>query len=258
MSILHQNCHKKFNRYSVYINIPVIMVSSVIGFLAPLVLFPHQEVLLGALSICVGILKTVDSYFNVTKRSETHRMTSLCYLRISRWIRLQLSLEEECRIPAKDLYDVIIKDLQNVREGEPIVPRDVIDSFNERYKDEETAKPAIVNGLTVVNINKHHTAGFHERQTAAASITNDGMPSLPSRIPKLSRSNTKATAGVTSGCGDGESTGVGPGPPGSLGSSASSASLAPQGPALSSSMQTSDCVLPVRPMPSVPLITHIV
>ena len=191
MSILHQNCHKKFNRYSVYINIPVIIVSSTIGFLAPLVLFTHQEIVLGALSISVGILKTIDSYFNVTKRSETHRMTSLCYQRISRWIRLQLSLEEECRIPAKDLYDVIIKDLQNVREGEPIVPRDVIDDFNKRYKAEQTTKPAMVNGLTVVKINKRHTNGFTNVGATAPAVIQ-----LPSLIPRA-RSHAVPAAAVT-------------------------------------------------------------
>lgn len=211
MSILHQNCHKKFNRYSVYINIPVIMVSSIIGFLAPLTLFAHQEVLLGALSICVGILKTIDSYFNVTKRSETHRMTSLCYLRISRWIRLQLSLEEECRIPAKDLYDVIIKDLQNVREGEPIIPRDVITDFNVKYSSELTAKPAIVNGLTVVKINRNHTTAF----LAGESICNKddrlihvhignvtaNRSETPSRIPKLARTTPTSIFTSVSGTG---------------------------------------------------------
>ena len=200
MSILHRNCHKKFNRYSVYINIPVIIVSSIIGFLSPLTLFAHQEVLLGAVSIAVGILKTIDSYFDVTKRSETHRMTSLCYMRISRWIRLQLSLEQECRIPAKDLYDVIIKDLQNVREGEPIIPRDIIDAFNSQYGSEHTAKPAIVNGLTIIKINRHRSVSDVEKcKTTAFPIDVDAevqaqgssdvdgsvLRDQPSRIPKL-------------------------------------------------------------------------
>lgn len=154
MSILHTNAHLKFNRYSVYINIPVIVISAIIGFLSPLPLFTKQDVFLGALSIFIGLLKTLDSYFIITKRSETHRMVSLNYLRISRWIRLQLSLEKEYRIPAHDLYDIISHDLQNIRDSEPIIPLDVIAKFNEEHKDDKTAKPAMTNGLTSIRINR--------------------------------------------------------------------------------------------------------
>jgi hypothetical protein len=154
MSILHTNAHLKFSRYSVYINMPVIFISAAIGFLSPLPLFFRQDVFLGALSIFIGLLKTLDSYFTITKRSETHRMVSLNYLRISRWIRLQLCLEKEYRIPAHDLYDIISHDLQNIREAEPVVPLDVIANFNAKYKDEATAKPAVTNGLTSIKINR--------------------------------------------------------------------------------------------------------
>ena len=153
MSILHTKSYEKYQKYSIYINIPVIVFSSVIGFLSPLAIFPNQGLLLGGMSIGVAIMKTVDNYFDFTKRCETHRMTALNYLRISKFIQLQLSLEKECRVKPQDLFQLIQNDLQNIRDAEPLVPSEVINAFNVRYKDEPTSKPAITNGLTQIRIN---------------------------------------------------------------------------------------------------------
>jgi hypothetical protein len=153
MSILHIKSYQRFNRFSIMINIPVIVLSSVIGFLAPLQMFENQAILLGSLSIFIAMLKTVDNFFDFTKRCETHRMTSLNYGRISKMVQIQLSLERDCRIKAQDLFEMITNDLQNIREAEPIIPDPIIRTFNQKYGKETTAKPAITNGLTVVKIN---------------------------------------------------------------------------------------------------------
>lgn len=156
MSILHSKSYEKYNTYSVSINVPVIIFSTIVGFLSPINLgFPNQTMLLGGISILIAILKTVDSYFDFTKRCETHRITSLNYGKISKLIQLQLSLEKECRINANDIYTIINSDLQNIREAEPIISEDIIKKFNIRYKDEKTAKPACTNGLTDIKINKN-------------------------------------------------------------------------------------------------------
>lgn len=154
MSILHSKCFKKFNRLSIYINIPVIVLSAFIGFLSPLSLFQQQAIFLGSMSIFISILKTLDNFFDFTKRCETHRLIGLNYLKISKFIQIQLSLERRNRISANDLLELIINDLANLRDQEPLITKDVIKDFNTQYKNETTAKPPICNGLTNVVINK--------------------------------------------------------------------------------------------------------
>jgi len=154
MSILHLKGYEYFNKYATYLNIPIIVLSAVVGFLSPLDLFSKQAILLGSISIFVSILKTIDNYFDLTKRSETHRLTSLSYGRISKFIQIQLSLEKEARIKAKDLLVMIQNDLQNLKDSEPLVPKRIIIEYNEKYQNEPTAKPPITNGLTTVKINK--------------------------------------------------------------------------------------------------------
>jgi len=154
MAILHKKAAQKFSTLSTYLNIPVIVVSSAVGFLSPVSLIANQHIYLGGISIGVAILKTIDNYFDISKRCETHRLISNSYSKVSKWIQLQLSLERECRVSAKDLFDIISNDMQNIRESEPAIPDDVIIDFNKKYADEPTSKPAITNGLTSVVINR--------------------------------------------------------------------------------------------------------
>lgn len=154
MSILHSKANAKFQKFSTGINIPVIVLSGSIGFLNALSLFGDQNIFLGAVSIFIGLLKTMDSYFDYTKRSETHRMVSLAYYKISKFIQLQLSLKRECRIDATDLYKLIVNDIQNIKDSEPLIPPDIIKEFNIQYEKEITCKPNICNGLTDIHINK--------------------------------------------------------------------------------------------------------
>ena len=155
MSILHSRCHSRYNYFSIFINIPVIVLSSVIGFLSTINLFDNQEIFLGALSITVAIMKALESYFSWNTRSETHRVMGLGFSKISKFIQIQLSLEREVRIQASDLLDIITNDVQNLFDQQPIIPDKIIREFNIRYKSDLTTKPPITNGLTHIKINRN-------------------------------------------------------------------------------------------------------
>jgi hypothetical protein len=153
-SILHSKCHSRYNNFSVGINIPVIVLSSIVGFLSTINLFSGKEIFLGAVSISIAIMKALESYFDFTKRSESHRMVSLSYGKISKFIQIQLSLESEVRITPEDLLDIITNQIQNLKDQEPLIPKKIINEFNLQYKNDTTTKPSICNGLTKVEINK--------------------------------------------------------------------------------------------------------
>lgn len=150
--IMHLNASSYYNKLSNLVNIPVIAVSSFIGFFTALQLFPNQNIILGCLGICVSMLKTLDSYFDLTKKSETHRLISLRYSKLSKLIQIQLSLQKSNRIDAKDFYFMITNDLANLRDSEPVIPSSIIDDFKIKYSHENTFKPPICNGLTKIKI----------------------------------------------------------------------------------------------------------
>ena len=162
MSILHQMAHVKYTRWSVMTNVPVILISSAVGFVTTIRIFSNQEIMLGILSILVGFVKSMDSYFSFTTRSEAHRMVGLSYGRIANLINIQLTLAREDRIKPEDLLSVVTNDVTSLRDSEPIIDDDIVTRFNKRYATDLTAKPSIVAGLTAIKI--------YEQKTSEAAI----------------------------------------------------------------------------------------
>ena len=124
-AIMHINASNLYSIYSGFINMPVIVLSSFIGLFTALQLFPHQNIILGCLGIGVGILKTIDSFFDITKKAETHRLIALRYSKLSKLIQVQLSLPKNSRMEAKDFYLMITNDLTNLRDSEPLIPHNI-------------------------------------------------------------------------------------------------------------------------------------
>ena len=122
---LHTLSYVYLNKLSVCANLPVIVLSSVVGFLGPMNTFSGQSKLLGAVSIFVAILNTIENYFAWTKRSESHRLTALVYAKLAKFIAVQLQLEVSLRVPPTQLLALITHDIQTLKDSEPAVPQHI-------------------------------------------------------------------------------------------------------------------------------------
>lgn len=158
LSILHRIAHEKFNTYSNAINIPVIIGSSAIGFATGVKIeYEDINIILGIFSVVIGCIKALDSYFQLAQRSERHRLVSLQYAQICRKIAVELALEREVRLEAKEALNMIRTDIKNLEEIAPIIPDDVIEIYKNKYPKidgEKVKRPNITNGLTEIVINK--------------------------------------------------------------------------------------------------------
>lgn len=162
LGILHRASYEKYNRLSNYINIPVIILSSAIGFATGIDIgYMNMNIILGVGSIFVGIIKSIDTYFQLGKRSESHRLCSLQYQQIHKKIQIELALTRDQRQTAKDMLSVIKTDIKNLQDISPLVDQDIIDKYNARYSQYTTVKkPNFVNGLTEVAINDSIDMGY--------------------------------------------------------------------------------------------------
>ena len=181
MSILHDKSFKKYTWFSVLINIPVIVLSSVVGFITTIEMFESQNYMIGALSIFIAIIKTLDSYFSWTSRAENHRIMSLAYVKIAKFIQIQLALERVNRIEASDMLKIIQNDLQNLRESESPIDEDIIVWFNTNHTEIGIKKPAICNGLTEIRVNILETEEKEEEEEEKQ----------PEELPALSDAATR-------------------------------------------------------------------
>lgn len=137
-SILHQMSHVKYRRMYDKCNIPLIIITAVIGFVTGIGLpYAYTNTALGAASVFVSIMKSIVSYLKLSERSENHRICSLQFGQISNEIKTELSLRRKQRQPAKILLDMVKVKYKNLMEVAQLLDNDVIQQFRNKYLQEK-------------------------------------------------------------------------------------------------------------------------
>jgi hypothetical protein len=121
-----------------------------------------MNIILGVSSIFVGIIKSIDTYFQLGKRSESHRLCSLQFQQINKKIMIELSLKRDQRISAKDMLQIIKTDIKNLQDIAPLIDDEIVKIFKKNYGEPDAVSgkitfnahtPNLCNGLTEVTVN---------------------------------------------------------------------------------------------------------
>jgi hypothetical protein len=191
LSILHRMSYEKYNTRSNYINIPVIILSSAIGFITGIDLqYAQMNIILGVGSVFVGIIKSVDTYFQLAKRAESHRICSLQFSQISKKMQVELTLHRNQRMTAENMMNIIKTDIKNMQDIAPLIDDDIISIYNAKYrKYKRVKKPNFVNGLTDVVVNSNNNEFEYEYSSRhgsreASPVNNQNEQRVPSHDPE--------------------------------------------------------------------------
>jgi hypothetical protein len=182
LSWVHKQSEAMYSNRRTWIDLPVIVGSGVIAFLnaGSQSLFDDprlSSVALGVGSLAVGILNTLGSYFGWAKRAEGHRISSIHYSKLYRFITVELSLPREERMNPHDFLKYVKDQYDRLQEISPMVPQKVIREFQRKFKHEtEISKPEEANGLEKITIYRR----ADEEQQEAATL---GKP-LGASTPK--------------------------------------------------------------------------
>ena len=194
---LHDRAQKKYNRLSNFINIPVIVLSTLagsasIGSESLFAGFPQASVIIGLVSILVGILGTLQSYFNFEKRTESHKIASIQYYKVYNFIKIELSLPRKDRTNVSDFLKLIKEDLERLKEISPIIPDEIIAEYKVKfdipdYKD--VSKPEICNGLA--SIQPFNQAEESKRSSIRLNLEGIIPPPSSPAIPVISQEDVE-------------------------------------------------------------------
>jgi hypothetical protein len=146
--ILHRESEVYYKWLTHFTSIPVIVLSTVAGGLS--FIFSGEKdttIGIGVISIFVGIVQTLGAYFRHAQLSETHRVCHISYDKLFFNINTELTLPPEQRQDTHTLLLTIKGELERLAEIAPPIPKRVIEDFKRKYKEEDTARPSIVNGL---------------------------------------------------------------------------------------------------------------
>ena len=157
--LLHNLSFIRYSQFNTYISLPVMILSTVTGAtsMGSSVLFNNSNMAsigIGLIIILLNSLQAVSSYYKFSQLSEGHKIASISFQKVSRYLEIELSLPRKERSTPKVILKVLKNEIDRLLETSPMIQPIIIEQYNKKYKDDNAKKPAIVNGLKIVVINK--------------------------------------------------------------------------------------------------------
>jgi hypothetical protein len=153
-SWLHKKAEAYYAKRRNLIDLPSIVISSVVGFLSAgsTSLFEGEakmsSIALGVSSLVVSMLTTLGAYFKFSSKSESHRIAAISYEKLFRFLNVELSLPRHERMTAGDLLKYVKNEYDRLTEISPLLPDAIIAEFQKKFeKVVDVSKPEITNGL---------------------------------------------------------------------------------------------------------------
>lgn len=156
---LHGKAEGYFSIRNNWITLPTIVLSTLVGFLSgsssSIFTEPTMASIgIGSVSLFTGVISTIGNYFNFAKRTEAHRIASIQYSKLSRFLSIELTLPKLERIAAKDVLKITKDSIERLMETSPAVPDSIVSAYKYHFRDyTDVAHPDITNGLRKVYIN---------------------------------------------------------------------------------------------------------
>lgn len=133
---LHYKSYQKFKKLSFRFSLPIIIISTVTGTAS----FAHETfpqswrnavpLVIGAFNLFGGILSTIQQFMKVNELLESHRVSSIQYGKLSRTIRLELSLPVSDRTyGGKDMLEMCKLEYDRLIEQSPSIQSDILKLF---------------------------------------------------------------------------------------------------------------------------------
>lgn len=158
LSWCHKKAEEKYSNLRTFIDLPVICLSSVCGFLqiGSEQMFNNEHasaIGLGLLSLFVALLSATQTYFKWAARAEAHRIASIQWSRLYRHLHIEMNLPRQERKPPEDLLKDTQQTYDRLQEISPLIPPDIVERFRTTFKDaNDISKPEEANGLEKITV----------------------------------------------------------------------------------------------------------
>lgn len=191
---IHQHAEQSLSKQNNTIQIPVIVLSTLCGTasVGSSSLFGQSEagisnIVIGFVSIAVGVLNTLGNYFAYARKAEAHRIAYLHYSKLFSWVSVELSLPRAERMPPAEMLKQLRDTMERLAETTPSCPEHILTQFNKRFKQyTDVARPAETNGLHKIIIYRDNPVpvGLRSADNPLRSITTTPLPP-PTEVPAL-------------------------------------------------------------------------
>lgn len=184
---LHDNSEKIYHAKNLWINLPVIILTTLGGtasfgvqsvFSDP-VSKQYASFAIGSVSLFAGILTTVGNYLRYAQLEESNRVASIAWGKFQRLIAIELAMNPNERMDALDFLKICRADLDRLIEQSPPIPTEAIMVFEEKFgKIKELKKPDICGAL-------EHTTVFNSSDLRLKQVAVDAAILMKQRRQTL-------------------------------------------------------------------------
>jgi len=148
---LHNQSHKKYKRQNIAFTLPVIILSTLAGtanfsqgslsgsyaIYAPLII--------GTINLIAGLLTTISEFLKVSELSENHRSSSIFFGKLSRNIKVELSLPlAERSSHGREFLKLCRNDIDRLLEQSASIPNDIVMNYENKFGKSGLFKPEIL------------------------------------------------------------------------------------------------------------------
>jgi hypothetical protein len=137
---MHNQAFLTYKKSSMRFTIPVIVLSTVTGTANfaqssfPPSMRSSAPALIGFLNLIAGLIATVMQFLKINELMEGHRVSSIQYGKLSRTIRLELSLPlEERNQDGKAVIEAARAEYDRLIEQSPSIPYEILMSFDKAF-----------------------------------------------------------------------------------------------------------------------------
>ena len=184
---LHDNSEKIYHAKNLWINLPVIILTTLGGtasfgvqsvFSDP-VSKQYASFAIGSVSLFAGILTTVGNYLRYAQLEESNRVASIAWGKFQRLIAIELAMNPNERMDALDFLKICRADLDRLIEQSPPIPTEAIKVFEAKFGTiKELKKPDICGAL-------EHTTVFNSSDLRLKQVAVDAAILLRQRRQTL-------------------------------------------------------------------------
>ena len=184
---LHDNSEKIYHAKNLWINLPVIILTTLGGtasfgvqsvFSDP-VSKQYASFAIGSVSLFAGILTTVGNYLRYAQLEESNRVASIAWGKFQRLIAIELAMNPNERMDALDFLKICRADLDRLIEQSPPIPMEAIMVFEAKFGTiKELKKPDICGAL-------EHTTVFNSSDLRLKQVAVDAAILLRQRRQTL-------------------------------------------------------------------------
>lgn len=149
-------------KLNIRMTLPTIIISTIAGTANfaqetfPVGIQPYVPLVTGSLNLFVGIMNTVQQFLKVSELMESHRAASLHYGKLSRTIRLELSLPVADRTyNGRDMLEMCRAEYDRLIEQSPPIRSDILRAFEKEFpqKNEDLEAHLNFHRPEILNIN---------------------------------------------------------------------------------------------------------